>query len=78
MRPHILSINQAQHINASIKVGSWELIVGSWHLSSEHVSSEDIEDLEGSSAVDNDISVDDEGEVVVGLILIVLKQQGLP
>ena len=61
-----MAVDEAQHINARREVGSWQLGVSSWQFIAEQFVTENIEDLEGAFAVDDEVAVADEGKRLTG------------
>lgn len=67
-----MAVDEAQHINARREVGSWQLGVSSWQFIAEQFVTENIEDLEGACAVDDEVAVADESEVLILNVVIVV------
>lgn len=67
-----MAVDEAQHINARREVGSWQLGVSSWQFIAEQFVTENIEDLEGAYAVDDEVAVADESEVLILNVVIVV------
>ena len=69
---HVVAIDEAEDIYAS---DSWQLTVGSWQLLGEELVTEGVEDLERAFAVDNELSVADEGKVVIVVLVVFIHPE---